>query len=113
MKLMSIVVFSVLYMYSNFIVSSIMVWNKASKVMNEIKKNANGYKNKCNKLKHDVDQLLAINEVELRIENNNKSVVLASSSQSIGNQQRKKTKRDRVIEKRQKYRWQKNRDYES
>lgn len=102
-----IVVISVLYMYSNFIVSSIMVWHKASKVKNEIRTNANGYKDKCNRLQHDVDQLLTINEVELRIVNNNQSVVLDGSlSKSIGNQPRKKTKRERIIEKRQKSIWQ-------
>lgn len=87
-----IVVFGVLYMYSNFIVSSIMVWLKASKVKDEIKTNANAYKDKCKKLRHDVDQLLAINEVELKIVNNNQPVVL-DGSLSQENQIRKKTKR--------------------
>lgn len=87
-----IVVLGVLYMYSNFIVSSIMVWLKASKVKDEIKTNANAYKDKCKKLRHDVDQLLAINEVELKIVNNNQPVVL-DGSLSQENQIRKKTKR--------------------
>lgn len=87
-----IVVFGVLYMYSKFIVSSIMVWLKASKVKDEIKTNANAYKDKCKKLRHDVDQLLAINEVELKIVNNNQPVVL-DGSLSQENQIRKKTKR--------------------
>lgn len=100
-----IVVLGVLYMYSNFIVSSIMVWLKASKVKDEIKTNANAYKDKCKKLRHDVDQLLAINEVELKIVNNNQSVVL-DSSLSQENQTRKKTKRERIIEMRQKSIWQ-------
>lgn len=96
-----IVVLDVLYMYSNFIVSSIMVWLKASKVKDEIKTNANAYKDKCKELRHDVDQLLAINEVELKIVNNNQSVVL-DGSLSQENQTRKKTKRERIIEMRQK-----------
>ena len=96
-----IVVLGVLYMYSNFIVSSIMVWLKASKVKDEIKTNANAYKDKCKELRHDVDQLLAINEVELKIINNNQSVVL-DGSLSQENQTRKKTKRERIIEMRQK-----------
>lgn len=100
-----IVVLGVLYMYSNFIVSSIMVWLKASKVKDEIKTNANAYKDKCKKLRHDVDQLLAINEVELKIVNNNQSVVL-DGSLSQENQTRKKTKRERIIEMRQKSIWQ-------
>ena len=100
-----IVVLGVLYMYSNFIVSSIMVWLKASKVKDEIKTNANAYKDKCKKLRHDVDQLLAINEVELKIVNNNQSVVL-DGFLSQENQTRKKTKRERIIEMRQKSIWQ-------
>lgn len=100
-----IVVLGVLYMYSNFIVSSIMVWLKASKVKDEIKTNANAYKDKCKELRHDVDQLLAINEVELKIVNNNQSVVL-DGSLSQENQTRKKTKRERIIEMRQKSIWQ-------
>lgn len=92
-------------MYSIFIVSSIMVWLKASKVKDEIKTNANAYKDKCKKLRHDVDQLLAINEVELKIVNNNQSVVL-DGSLSQENQIRKKTKRERIIEMRQKSIWQ-------
>ena len=100
-----IVVLGVLYMYSNFIVSSIMVWLKASKVKDEIKTNANAYKDKCKELRHDVDQLLAINEVELKIVNNNQSVVL-DGSLSQENQTRKKTKRERLIEMRQKSIWQ-------
>ena len=100
-----IVVWGVLYMYSNFIVSSIMVWLKASKVKDEIKTNANAYKDKCKELRHDVDQLLAINEVELKIVNNNQSVVL-DGSLSQENQTRKKTKRERIIEMRQKSIWQ-------
>lgn len=100
-----IVVLGVLYMYSNFIVSSIMVRLKASKVKDEIKTNANAYKDKCKKLRHDVDQLLAINEVELKIVNNNQSVVL-DGSLSQENQTRKKTKRERIIEMRQKSIWQ-------
>lgn len=86
-------------MYSNFVVSSIMIWNRAAKVKKEIKTNADKYKDKCNKLQHDVNQLLAVHEVELKIEKNSVSTPVNSNiSQSTGNRPRKKSKREKQAE---------------
>lgn len=94
-----ILIVSVLYMYSNFVVSSIMIWNRAAKVKKEIKTNADKYKDKCNKLQHDVNQLLAVHEVELKIEKNSVSTPVNSNiSQSTGNRPRKKSKREKQAE---------------
>ena len=87
-------------MYSNFVVSSIMIWNRAAKVKKEIKTNADKYKDKCNKLQHDVNQLLAVHEVELKIEKKCVSVPTNSiGSQSTENRPRKKSKRERMHKK--------------
>lgn len=94
-----ILIVSVLYMYSNFVVSSIMIWNRAAKVKKEIKTNASKYKVKCNKLQHDVNQLLTVNEVELKIEKNCETAPVNSNvSQSTINRPRKKSKRERLLE---------------
>lgn len=94
-----ILIVSVLYMYSNFVVSSIMIWNRAAKVKKEIKTNADKYKDKCNKLQHDVNQLLAVHEVELKIVKNCVSAPINSNfSQSTENRPRKKSKRERMQE---------------
>lgn len=66
-----VLIVSVLYMYSNFVVSSIMVWERASKVKREIKDNTDNFKIKCGNLKEDVDKLLAVNALELKIERDN------------------------------------------
>ena len=50
-----------------------MIWNRAAKVKKEIKTNASKYKVKCNKLQHDVNQLLTVNEIEDRKELRNSS----------------------------------------
>lgn len=89
-------VVSVLYMYSNFVVSSIMIWNRASMVKKEIRINANKYKDKCNVLQRDVNQLLAIHEVELKIEKNSESISVDSNfTGSTDSRPRKKIKRER------------------
>lgn len=89
-------VVSVLYMYSNFVVSSIIIWNRASMVKKEIRINANKYKDKCNELQRDVNQLLAVHEVELKIEKNSESISVDSNfTGSTESRPRKKTKRER------------------
>lgn len=91
-----ILVGSVLYMYSNFVVSSIMIWNRAAKVKKEIKTNASRYKEKCKKLQYDVNQLLTVNEVELKIEKNSEATPMNRKVSQYN--QRKKTKRERMLE---------------
>lgn len=72
-----------------------MIWNRAAKVKKEIKTNADKYKDKCNKLQHDVNQLLAIHEVELKIEKKRVSAPTNSNvSQSTEKCPRKKSKRE-------------------
>lgn len=83
-------------MYSNFVVSSIMIWNRAAKVKKEIKTNASRYKEKCKKLQYDVNQLLTVNEVELKIEKNSEATPMNKKVSQYN--QRKKTKRERMLE---------------
>lgn len=77
-----VLIVSVLYMYSNFVVSSIIVCERASKVKKEIKDNTDNFKIKCGKLKDDVDKLLAVNALELKIERDNGTI--ETSSMNVG-----------------------------
>ena len=100
-KIVSVIcIFSVLYMYSNFVVSSCIIWFRASKVKKEIKANANEYKDKCNKLKYEVNQLLTVHEVELKMEKDSKPITINNndSNQLKHERPRKKTKRERTLE---------------
>lgn len=91
----TIFIFSVLYMYSNFVVSSIMIWKRASKVKREIRDIANGFKSRCNQLKRDVDKLLAVNELEFKIESNNIAVLMAKTANNNQSQISISKKRNR------------------
>lgn len=95
-----ILIVSVLYMYSNFVVSSIMIWNRAAKVKTEIRTNAEKYKDKCKNLRHDVDQLLAVHEVDLKIQQKNcaSNPTNINVSRLTENRPRKKKKRERMHE---------------
>ena len=95
-----ICIFSVLYMYSNFVVSSCIIWFRASKVKKEIKTNVDEYKVKCNNLKDDVNKLLTVHEVELKMEKDNKPITINNndSSQLKHERPRKKTKRERMLD---------------
>ena len=69
-------------------------------VKKEIKANANKYKDKCNKLKDDVNQLLTVHEVELKMEKDSKPISIENneSKQLRHERPRKKTKRERMVE---------------
>lgn len=89
-----ICIFSVLYMFSNFVVSSCIIWFRASKVKREIKTNVDEYKDKCNKLKDDVNKLLTVHEVELKMEKDSKPITINNNDSSQLKHERSREKNE-------------------
>lgn len=64
----NILFLSLIWMFSNFVASVIMIWNKADAVRKEIDKSSKQIQAKCTNLQKDVDRLINVNELCAQLE---------------------------------------------